>query len=299
MRAVMAQNPIVVVEIDPRMPRTRGDTAVLPEQVDYVIDSLDPPQVVEPAPATDIDRQIADNVAGLIRNGAVLQTGIGALPDLVLSKLTHLRGLGIHTGIVTDAMMPLLKSGAVTNAGKRRFTGKCVTTVAAGTQPFYDFLNDNAAIEFHPCSLTHDRKLLGSLDGLCAINSVLEIDLLGRANAERVDGRIIAGPGGLPDFAAGASEAKGGMSIIALRSTSPDGKRSNIRAALGENAPVSVDGSQIDYVVTEYGVSRVKSQSASDREQSLISIAHPDWRAELRGGWDKAAARQPESGWQG
>jgi 4-hydroxybutyrate CoA-transferase len=284
MRSVLDQNPIVIAEIDPRIPRTCGDVAVLPEEIDYVLESSEPPQEVFSPAATDIDLNIATNVADLVRNGAVIQTGIGAIPDLVLGQLCHLRDLGIHTGIVTDAIVPLLKSGAVTNAGKSRFRGKCITTIAAGSQTFYDYLHHNADIEFHPCAVTHDASILASMDRLVSINSVLEVDLNGRANAERIDGRIIAGPGGLPDFSTGATRAKDGISIIALRSTSPKGDRSNIRLALGADAPVSAEAQQIDYIVTEFGAARIRDLSPADRTQALISIAHPEWRASLRRG---------------
>jgi 4-hydroxybutyrate CoA-transferase len=286
MRAVLDQNPVVIAVIDPRVPRTCGDVTVLPEEIDYVVESSEPPQEVISPNATDIDRSIANNVAGLVRNGAVIQTGIGALPDLVLGQLSHLRDLGIHTGIVTDAIVPLLKSGAVTNAGKSHFPGRCVTTIAAGSQAFYDYLHNNSDIEFHPCSVTHDAKTLASIEGLVSINSVLEVDLDGRANAERIDGRVIAGPGGLPDFSAGASRAKGGMSIIALRATSPQGDRSNIRVALGSDAPVSAEAQNIDYIVTEFGVAHIRGLSPIDRARALIAIAHPEWRATLRRGME-------------
>jgi 4-hydroxybutyrate CoA-transferase len=284
MRSVLDQNPIVIAEIDLRMPRTCGDVSVLPDEIDYVLESSEPPQEVISLAATDIDRNIAKNVADLVRNGAVIQTGIGAIPDLVLGQLGHLLDLGIHTGIVTDAIVPLLKSGAVTNASKSRFRGRCVTTIAAGSQAFYDYLHNNADIEFHPCSVTHDAATLASMDRLVSINSVLEVDLNGRANAERIDGRIIAGPGGLPDFSMGATRAKDGISIIALRSTSPKGDRSNIRVALGSDAPVSAEAEQIDYIVTEFGAARIRDLSPADRAQALISIAHPEWRASLRRG---------------
>jgi 4-hydroxybutyrate CoA-transferase len=295
MRAVLDQNPIVVAEIDPRVPRTYGDVTVLPEEIDYVVESSGPPQEVVSPNAKDVDRRIANNVAGLVKNGSVIQTGIGALPDLVLGQLSHLRDLGIHTGIVTDAIVPLLKSGAVTNAGKSRFRGKCVTTVAAGSQAFYDYLHNNADFEFHPCSVTHNAKTLAEMDGLVSINSVLEVDLDGRANAERIDGRIIAGPGGLPDFSTGASRARGGLSIIALRATSPQDDRSNIRVALGPDAAVSAEAQQIDYIVTEYGVAHIRDLSSADRAQALISIAHPEWRTTLQRGIEMPDTQKRET----
>ncbi len=293
MRAVLEQEPIVVAEINPLMPHTCGDTIIGEDEIDYFTQSRNPPQNV-PAPRSDqidpidpidpIDQRISDHVAGLICNGAVIQMGIGSIPDLVLAQLGHLRDLGIHSGIITDSLMALIERGAVTNATKKRFRGKCITTMAAGSQQFYDALHLNPAVEFHPCSLTHDVGVIAGIDGFCAINSVLQIDLEGRANAERVDGKIISAPGGLPDFARGAAMAKGGMNIVALRSTSKNGRRSNILAGLETDAPVTVAAEDIDCVVTEHGVARLKSLDGMRRAQALIAIADPDFRADLRRG---------------
>lgn len=282
MRAVLEQRPMVVAEINPLMPRTCGDTSVFENQVDYVLKSQNPLQAVQPAKPDEIEQRIAEHVAGLITHGCVIQTGIGLLPDLVLGHLGTLHDLGVHSGIISDAILPLLERGAVTNARKKHFPGRCITTMAAGTQPFYDALHDNPAIEFHPCSLTHDVDLIADLDGFCAINSVLQIDLAGRANAERVDGKIISTPGGLPDFARGAAMARNGKSIITLRSTAKDGSRSNIVPELAPEAPVTVTADHIDYVVTEHGVARLKGLDAANRARALIAIAAPDFRAELR-----------------
>jgi 4-hydroxybutyrate CoA-transferase len=281
MRAVLAQRPTVIAEINPAMPRTCGDTLLREDHVDYVLESEVPPQAVPRTEPDPVDRRIAQNVAGLISHRAVIQTGIGTLPDLVLGQLGSLTGLGVHTGIITDALLPLLKKGVVTNETKRRFPGRCITTMAAGTQQFYNALHQNSAVEFHPCSLTHDVDVIAAIEGFCAINAVLQIDLVGRANAEQVGGRVISGPGGLPDFARGASRARNGMSIIALRSIAKDGTGS-IRDALPPEIPVTVTTADIDYVVTEHGVARVRNLDGWRRAQALIRVAHPEFRAELR-----------------
>jgi 4-hydroxybutyrate CoA-transferase len=288
MQEALKQNPVVVAEINPAMPFTCGDTLILSDQIDYIVMAKEPPQPVLPAKGDEIERRIAANIAGLIGHGAVLQAGIGALPDLVLGQLGHLRDLGVHSGIMTEAFVPLLEKGAVTNLSKRDFPGVCVTTMAAGTQPFYDFLHRNPAIEFHPCSLTHAFDTLARIDGLIAINSVLQIDLYGRANAERIDGRIISGPGGLPDFARGAAASKGGASILALRSTAKDGLSSNIVCELDAADPVTVTADHIDFVVTEHGVACLTGVSPARRAEALIAIAHPDFRPQLRQSPSKA-----------
>lgn len=279
MRAVLAQRPLVIAEINPCMPRTCGDTLLPVAEIDWFVDATEGPQDMPATPADAVDEQIARNVAGLVCDGAVLQLGIGSLPDRVAASLGHLRRLGVHGGIITDAVRLLIESGALDNSTKRIRPGVCVTTMAGGSQSFYDFLHRNAAIEFHPCSMTHDAQVLAGLDGLCAINSVLQVDLHGHANAETAGGRRIALPGGLPDFATGARRAKGGISILALRSTAGKQADSSIVARL--DGPVTVGPDQVDYVVTEYGVAALHGGSPAARSAGLVAVAHPDHREAL------------------
>jgi 4-hydroxybutyrate CoA-transferase len=281
MRAVLAQAPIVVAEINAHMPRTCGDTRLAMSDIDWFVDATEPPQEVPPAKADAVDEQIARNVAGLVRDGAVLQVGIGSLPDAVLGQLGHLKHLGLHSGILTDAVRPLIEAGVVDNSTKRRFPGVALTTMAAGTQSFYDFLHGNRAIEFHPCSLTHDASVLAEIDGLCAINSALQVDLAGNINAECIAGRRIALPGGLPDFAAGARRARGGISIVAIRSTFGKQGASNILPQLSAGTPIAVKSSDVDCVVTEYGVASLNGLSTRDRAAAIIAVAHPRHREAL------------------
>lgn len=283
MRAVLAQSPVVIAEINPRMPRTCGDTRLAVSEIDWFVDATEAPQEVPPAKADAVDEQIARNVAGLVRDGAVLQVGIGSLPDAVLGQLGHLKHLGLHSGILTDAVRPLIEAGVIDNSTKRRFPGVALTTMAAGTQSFYDFLDGNRAIEFHPCSLTHDASVLADIDGLCVINSALQVDLAGNVNAECVAGRRIALPGGLPDFAAGARRARGGISIVAIRSSFGKKGASNILPRLGAETPVAVGFEDVDFVVTEYGVAALHGVSARERAATLVAVAHPQHREALEG----------------
>jgi 4-hydroxybutyrate CoA-transferase len=183
----------------------------------------------------------------------------------------------MHSGIVTEPVMALLEGGAI-DAGRRRV----VATMAAGSAAFYAYLDDNPQFEFLPCDATHDHATLAAIDGLTAINGALQVDLAGRVNAEMVAGRTVSAPGGLPDFARGASAARGGLSIIALRSTSRDGRHSAILPALPPGAPVTVDPEHVGCVVSEYGVARLAGCGAAQRCRALAAIAHPDFRAGLR-----------------
>lgn len=281
-RAALARRPLVVAEINPRVPRTAGDTSIGPEEVDFYIDAGEPLQTVPLARGDETDVAIADHIAGLIRNRDVIQTGIGAIPDLTVMRLSHLSDLGIHTGIITEAIQPLIEAGVVTNANKTRFRGVSVATMAAGSESFYRFLNGNAEIEFHACDVTHAAETLAEIPQLCAINGALEIDLRAVANAESLDGRRISGPGGQPDFAGGAVLARGGKSIIALRATSRDGARSRIVPTLADDAPCTTAPSQITHVVTEFGVAEIAGLSGIALAHALAAVASPDFRPELR-----------------
>ena len=281
MRAVMAQKPIIIAEINPQMPRTSGDTIISADQIDYVIEATQPPQSMAVAGFDEVDDKIAANVASLLDDGVVLQLGIGAIPDLTLAKIGHLQYIGIHSGIITQSLMPLMQAGVISNATKKEFTGKVVTTMAGGTPEFYEFLDNNTDFSFQPSSYTHNFDVLAKIDRLFAINSVLQIDLNGRANAEKIGDRIISSAGGLPDFARGATASKGGASIIAMRSMTRRGDVSCIVRDLPASTPVSINSDHIDYVVTEFGTARLRGLSASARAKALIAIAHPDYRDEL------------------
>jgi 4-hydroxybutyrate CoA-transferase len=280
MRAVLAQKPLVIAEINPRMPRTCGDSLLPVSAIGGFIDAEGGPEEAISPNADAVDEQIARNVAGLVGDGAVLQLGIGALPDRVAAHLGHLRRLGLHSGIISDSVRPLIESGALDNSAKRHKPGVSVTAMAGGSQSFYGWLHRNAAVEFHPCSVTHDARVLAEMDGLCAINSALQVDLRGQANAETVAGRRIALPGGLPDFATGARRARGGRSILALRSTAGKQAASSIVAALDTDVP-TLAADQIDFVVTEYGVAPMHGDSLAARAAALTAIAHPDHRDAL------------------
>lgn len=283
MPAVLATHPLVVAEVDPAMPRTRGKTCLKWEQVDYWVLREEGPLEVPSTPPDEGERRMAQTVADMIPDGAVLQTGVGAIPDAVLRALAANppRDLGIHTGILTDAMLDLIMTGCVTNLNKPTLSGKTVATMAVGTKALYDYVNGNDAVEFHPCSVTHHPQVLGALDHLCAINSALQVDLSGRVNAEQVNGRIIAGPGGLPDFAQAARAVSGGLSVVTLRATTRDGQTSNIVPFFPRDVPATLAPGQIDFVVTEFGVADLRGLSPSRLAMALITVAHPDFRDDL------------------
>ncbi len=278
MHAVLRQRPLVVAEINPRMPRTSGVSTLPAASIDWFVEATDPPQEMPLTTADDIDARIAKNVAGLIGDGAVIQLGIGSLQDCVLGQLGHLRHLGLHTGIVTDAIQPLIESGVIDNSSKRFMPGIGITTMAGGTQSFYDFLHHNRVLEFHPCSITHGAESLAKVERLCAINSALQVDLAGNVNSENIGSRKIALPGGSLDFSTAAVSVRGGASIIALRSTFGKDASSNILRSLDPAAPVTVPASAVSFIVTEYGVAALRGANEAERATAIAAIAHPAHR---------------------
>ncbi|NNN18705.1 MAG: acetyl-CoA hydrolase/transferase family protein [Acidimicrobiaceae bacterium] len=283
MPAVLATHPLVVAEVDPNMPFTVGDTYVTEDQIDYWFSTDEGPLIV-PSPSIDEgERRIAQMVADLISDGAILQTGVGSIPDAMLQELASNppRDLGIHTGIFTDGVVELAHTGNVTNSTKPGSSHKMVTAMAWGSPELYKYLDGNDDVEFKACSYTHDRKILSAMEHLHAVNSALQIDLLGRVNAEWLKGRIISAPGGLPDFASAAHAASKGLSIIALRATSRDGLTSNITPTFSVDVPVTLAPDNVDFVVTEFGTADLRGLSSSGWAKELIKVAHPDFRSEL------------------
>lgn len=278
--AVLRQRPLVIAEINPRMPATCGDTGFDASLIDYFIDAETGPETVPMAEPDAVDRQIARHVASLVEDGAVLQLGIGSLPDQVYGCLADRRHLGLHSGILTEAARALIDAGVIDNSTKRVKPGVSVTTMAAGTQPFYDWLHGNAAVEFHPCSFTHDGAVLAGIERLTAINSPLQIDLTGQANAETVAGRVVAAPGGLPDFAPGAHRSPGGQSILALRACHKN--TSNIVARFAPGTPASLSADVIDHVATEFGIASLRGLTPPQRAEALVRVAHPMHHDALR-----------------
>ena len=229
-----------------------------------------------------MEEEIGQHAANLIPDGATLQMGIGAIPDAVLRRLMNKHDLGIHTEMFSDGVVDLAEAGVITNRLKKVHPGRIVTSFVAGTKRVYDFVNDNPFVEFHPCDHTNDTARIRKNDLAVAINSAIEVDLTGQVCADSIGSRIFSGIGGQMDFIRGSALSRGGMPIIALPSTAARGTVSRIAATLAPGAGVVTTRGHVHWSVTEYGAVNLFGKSLRQRADALISIAHPDFRPELR-----------------
>ena len=274
--------PIVIAEINERMPRTHGNTLVPFSRIHAFIRSNRPLHEHAVAPPTTAEDSIGEQVAALVEDGATLQMGIGAIPDAVLRRLADKHDLGVHTEMFSDGIIDLVEGGVITNRRKQVHQGRTVTSFVAGSERLFRFVNDNPFIEFHPCDRTNDTALIRKNERVTAINSALEVDLSGQVVADSIGFQIYSGIGGQMDFIRGAALSPGGKPIIALPSTAAGGTASRIVSAIRPGAGVVTTRGHVHWVVTEYGAANLFGLTLRQRAEALIAIAHPDWRAELR-----------------
>ncbi len=270
----------VIALVNPSLPAMRGDAVVAAQDIDLLVESdarvIDLP---DPEPS-DTERRVAGQVAALIPDRATVQLGVGTLPAAVAHALVNHRELGVHSGVVSDALVDLVERGIVTNAHKGRDAGKSVTGGLFGTQRLREFAHTSGTVEMRNVEYTHHIGTAATLSQFHTINSVIEIDLSGQANAEVAGGRYLGAVMGQVDFVRAGVASPGGRSILAFPSTTPDGKRSRIVASL-EGRPVTTARSDVDVIVTEFGAAHLRGIGLRERARRLIAIAHPDFREAL------------------
>lgn len=281
MQAVARVARCVVAQVNPRMPRTCGESLLHVSRLHHLFEceeALLEYKIPEP---DEVTLQIARNVAQLIRDGATLQLGIGVIADAVLHALHDKNDLGVHSEMFSDGLVPLLQSGVVNNKRKGLHDGKTVTSFVMGSHALYDFVRENSAIEFHPSQYTNNPFIIGQNRNMIAINSALEVDLTGQVCADSIGPRFFSGIGGQIDFIRGAALSEGGKPIIALPATAENGSVSRIVADLTRGAGVTTTRGDVHYIVTEYGIAYLHGKSVRQRALELIHLAHPDFRGEL------------------
>jgi acyl-CoA hydrolase len=286
--AALANARRVFAHVNPRMPRTQGpwiDAA----RIDAAV-VADAPLLAFPDAAPDAAlERLAARVAALVDDGDTLQFGLGRIQAAVLRALGARRGLRVHSGMVSDALLALDAAGALAPRDARDPPVTC--GVALGTPALHASVVDPSFVRFAPVSHTHDHGVLRAIPGFKSINAAIALDLLGQACAETLDGAQVSGVGGLVDFARGARAAKGGRSILALLSTAKRGAQSRIVPRLGEDDIVGVSRLDVDTVVTEHGVAELRALDVDQRAQALIGIADPAHRGALAGAWARMRQR--------
>ena len=269
------------LEVNAQMPRTFGRNQLHVSQVAGWTE-VDRPlvEIHRPEPS-DVDTRIAKLVAERVPDRATIQVGIGSIPNALVASLHGHRDLGVHTELLSDALMQLIDAGVVTGAHKRLNPGKAVTTFALGTQHLYDFLHENPAVELLPVDYVNDPRVIAQEDCFVSINATTEVDLVGQCASETVAGRYWSSSGGQADFARGAMYSPRGIAFVVLPATAQNGEISRIRATLTPGSMVTTLKNTVDHVVTEYGVADMRGRSISERAAALIRIAHPRFRDEL------------------
>jgi len=281
-RAMVDAARVVIAEVNDQVPFTFGET-LRADEIDFAIHVSRPPVEVAPAKIGETDEAIAHHCAAYIGDGAVIQTGVGAVPDAILRLLHDRKDLGVHSGMLGDGLVDLFEAGVITNARKPIDRGVSINGALIGTKRLYDFAHRNPAIRMCATSYTHDAAVLAQLDGLVTINSAMEVDLTGQVNAEQSGSAYLGGTGGQVDFVRAGMRSRGGHAIIALSATAKGGAISKI--VTGLSGPVTTARTDVDVIVTEFGAAELKGQPLAERARRLVAIAHPDFREEL----DRAA----------
>ncbi len=277
---------LVIAQVNPQMPWTRGDSLIDVYDLDILVPADVPLLERESKLPHQISIKIAEYVAGLVPNESTVEfglgriPGVGRIPQAVILALKGKHDLGIHTELITDDILQLIESGAVSGNRKSTNRGKVVTSFCMGTKKLYDFVDDNPLFSFRPTEYVNDSNVIGNQKRMVSINMAMEIDLTGQVCSDSEDGSFYSGVGGQVDFNRGAARSEGGRAIITIPSTTRDG-HSRINVHLTPGAGVVVSRATVHYVVTEYGVAYLHGKSVQDRTLALISIAHPDHREQL------------------
>ena len=272
---------LVIAQVNPQMPRTLGDSSLHVYDIDFLVPTDVPLVELEVPRSDDVTRRIGEYVAALVDDGSTMELGIGRISQAVLEFLKDKRDLGIHTEMLVDSVVDLVESGVITGGQKTLDRGKIVASFCMGTRKLYDYIDGNPAFAFHPTEYVNDPFIIAQQNKMVAINVALEVDLTGQVCADSLGTKFYSGIGGQVDFNRGAARSPGGKAVIAMPSTARNGTVSRIVARLSPGAGVVTTRGDVHYVVTEYGVAYLHGKNVQDRALALLSIAHPDFRAQL------------------
>ncbi len=278
---------LVIAQVNETMPKTMGDSFLHVKEINFFVKHTEPLIELTRSKLTQEELQIGRYCAQLIPDGATLQLGIGSLPDAVLMSLKGKKDLGIHSEMFSDGVMNLVREGVINNSKKSLHPGKIVATFIMGSKELYDFIDENPLIYMAPVDYVNDPYVIGQNDNLISINSCVQVDLQGQVCSESIGIKQISGVGGQMDFIRGASISKGGKAILAISSTARGGQLSKIVPKLDEGAAITTSRNDVDYIVTEFGIAKLKGKTLRERGKALINIAHPRFKDELISEWEK------------
>ncbi|MCJ7745783.1 MAG: GNAT family N-acetyltransferase [Actinobacteria bacterium] len=277
-KAAVENASVVISQVNSSMPRVHGDTFIHIKDVDFIVPHDEPLLEYRPEVSGELVSQIGRYVARIVEDGDTIQVGYGSIPDAILANLEGKKHLGVHTELVSDGIVNLMKKGVIDNSQKSQDRGKTVATFCMGTKGTYEYIIDNPSIEFRPIDYTNSPLNIARNRKMTAINSALQIDLTGQATAESIGTMFYSGVGGQADFMRGAILAPGGKTILTLPSTAGDDEVSRILPSIQEGAGVTLTRGDIHYVVTEYGIAFLHGKNIRERAMELIAIAHPKFR---------------------
>lgn len=277
-KQAVASAPLVIAQINSHLPRVHGDGFIHLDEVNFVIPHDEPLLEYRETVADEIAQRIGKYVARIIEDGDTIQVGYGSIPNAILANLRHKKHLGVHTELLTDGVVELMRSGAVDNRHKCLDRGKSVAAFCMGSQETYAYIHDNPVINFRTIDYTDNPLIIARHESMTAVNGALGIDLTGQASMESAGKAFFNGIGGIADFMRGATLARRGKAILTLPSTTQSGNHSRIVPFLREGAGVTLNRGDIHYVVTEYGIAYLNGKNIRERAMDLIAIAHPKFR---------------------
>ncbi|TAL30455.1 MAG: GNAT family N-acetyltransferase [Spirochaetes bacterium] len=277
-KAAVENARLVIAQVNSRMPCVYGDSMVHADRLDFILQHDEELLEYDPGPTDEVSERIGGYIARIVQDGDTIQVGYGSMPNAILASLREKHDLGVHTELLTDGVIDLMRRGVVTNAKKHHDRGRTVAAFCMGSRDTYDFLHENSAFEFRPIDYTNNPFVIATQGNITAINSALQIDLTGQSTAESIGMQHYSGVGGQADFMRGASLSPRGKSVLALRSTSNDGKHSRIVPRLDGGASTTLVRGDVHYVVTEHGIAHLHAKNLRERAMSLIAIAAPEFR---------------------
>ena len=277
-KAAAENASLVIAQVNSNMPRVHGDSFLSMDAVDFVLPFDEPLLEFEAVVPDEIAEHIGKYVSQIVQDGDAIQVGYGSIPNAILSHLGNKKHLGVHTELLTDGVVELIKKGVVDNSKKELNRNKTVAAFCMGKRETYEYINDNPSMEFRPVSYTNNPLIIARNRNVTAINSALEIDLTGQATAESIGKYFFSGIGGQADFMRGAVLAQGGKTILAMQSTAENGEVSRIVPFLQEGAGVTLTRGDVHYVVTEFGIAYLHGKNIRERAMDLIAISHPKFQ---------------------